>query len=177
MKAKELQNLSDAEAIRVTAPLFVKNARETGIFASLSIAQFIYESDYGKSDLALSSNNLFGMKASLSGNTWENSTWDGRQCSRRVTLEMDEHGNYYEISEDFRVYNSIEESIEDHGMYLLHARNGNVLRYAGLCEAKTPEEGARILKAGSYSTSIHYAENLAKIIRVWNLKRFDRSGE
>ena len=51
---------------------------ETGISAALTIAQAILESGWGSSELARMANNLFGMKTSLSGNTWEGSSWDGK---------------------------------------------------------------------------------------------------
>ena len=40
----------------------------------IKLAQFILESGYGKSELAQKVNNCFGMKKSLSGNTWGGST-------------------------------------------------------------------------------------------------------
>ena len=33
---------------------------------------------YGKSELAQNASNIFGMKCSLSGNTWSGSSWDGK---------------------------------------------------------------------------------------------------
>ena len=41
----------------------------TRMGVSVSLAQFILESGYGKSELAQNANNIFGMKYSLSGNT------------------------------------------------------------------------------------------------------------
>lgn len=57
--------------------MFTADQKKTGILASVSMAQFILESGYGKSELAQNANNVFGMKCSLSGNTWSGSTWDG----------------------------------------------------------------------------------------------------
>ena len=41
---------------------------KTGILASLTTAQGILESGYGTRELAVNANNIFGMKAELSGN-------------------------------------------------------------------------------------------------------------
>ena len=41
------------------------------------MAQFLLESGWGTSELAVEANNGFGMKTSLSGNTWPGSTWKG----------------------------------------------------------------------------------------------------
>ncbi len=52
---------------------------KTGILASVSMAQFILESGYGKSELAQNANNVFGMKCSLSRQHMERlAFWDGK---------------------------------------------------------------------------------------------------
>ena len=53
--------------------------RESGILASLTLAQAIFESNYGRSTLAVEANNLFGIKAY--------SNWEGMvYCSVNKTL-------------------------------------------------------------------------------------------
>ena len=42
--------------------MFMANQRQSGILASVSMAQFILESGYGKSELAQDANNCFGMR-------------------------------------------------------------------------------------------------------------------
>ena len=74
LQTSVLKNLSEAEVIAKVGPLFTADQKKTGILASVSLAQFILESGYGKSELAQNANNCFGMKKSLSGNTWGNST-------------------------------------------------------------------------------------------------------
>ena len=53
------------------------------------------------------------MKKSLSGNTWPNSTWDGKSIYIKVTGEQKPIGEYYEITADFRKYPEILDSIRD----------------------------------------------------------------
>lgn len=50
---------------------------KTEILASLTTAQGILESGYGTRELAVNANNIFGMKAELSGNNWP-SDWSGQ---------------------------------------------------------------------------------------------------
>ena len=61
--------------------------------ASVSLAQFILESGYGKSELAQNANNIFGMKCSLSGNTWSGSSGDGKSKYTKKTQEQNPDGS------------------------------------------------------------------------------------
>lgn len=69
LQASALKNLFEADVIAKVGPLFTADQKASGILASVSLAQFILESGYGKSELAQNANNCFGMKKSLSGNT------------------------------------------------------------------------------------------------------------
>ena len=66
-KALELKNLSEGDVIKKVGSLFTEDMKKTGILASVSMAQFIQESGYGKTELAQNANNCFGMKCTLSG--------------------------------------------------------------------------------------------------------------
>lgn len=83
--------------------------KKSGILASLSLAQFILESRYGKSELAQNANNIFGMKCSLSRNTWSGSAWDGRSKYTKKTQEQNTDGSHETITADFRKYPCIED--------------------------------------------------------------------
>ena len=48
-------------------PLVMKDYRTSNILASITMAQAILESGWGKSELAINANNLFGMKKNLPG--------------------------------------------------------------------------------------------------------------
>ena len=130
LQAGALKDLSEAEVIAKVGPLFTADQKKTGILASVSLAQFILESGYGKSELAQNANNCFGMKKSLSGNTWGNSTWDGVSIYTKKTQEQNPDGSYETITADFRKYPCVEDSIADHSAYLLGAMNGSRKRNA-----------------------------------------------
>ena len=99
--------------IDLISPLAIENMRTSDVLASVTIAQAILESGWGTSELAVNANNFFGMKKSLSGNTWPNSTWDGKSIYTKVTGEQKPTGEYYEITADFRKYPEILDSIQD----------------------------------------------------------------
>lgn len=172
-QASALNDLSEADAIKKVGTLFTADQEKTGILASLSLAQFILESGYGKSELAQNANNVFGMKCSLSGNTWSGSTWDGTSKYTKQTQEQNTDGSMVTITADFRKYPCIENSIADHSAYLLGAKNGSKLRYAGLKGCTDYKKAVQIVKDGGYATSLTYVEKLISIIERWKLTAYD----
>ncbi|WP_165622576.1 glucosaminidase domain-containing protein [Streptococcus equi] len=172
-QATVFAKLSEADVVKKAGALFTADQKKSGILASVSMAQFILESGYGKSELAQNANNCFGMKTSLSGNTWSGSTWDGKSKYTKKTQEEYTKGQMTTITADFRKYSCIEDSIADHSAYLLGAKNGSKLRYDGLKGCKDYKKAAQIIKDGGYATSSTYVANLCSIIEKWNLTQFD----
>lgn len=172
LQASALKNLSEADVIAKVGPLFTADQKASGILASVSLAQFILESGYGKSELAQNANNCFGMKKSLSGNTWSGSVWDGTSIYNKKTQEY-ENGAYVTVTADFRKYPSVEKSIADHSAYLLGAKNGTKLRYDGLKGCTDYKKAVQIIKDDGYATSLTYVDNLCSIIEKWNLTQYD----
>ena len=173
LQATSLKNLSEAEAVAKIGPLFTENQKESGILACVSMAQFILESGYGTSELAQNANNCFGMKTSLSGNTWPNSAWDGKSVYTKKTQEQNEDGSMVTITADFRKYACVEDSIADHAAYLLGAMNGSKKRYEGLAGCTDYKKAVQIIKDGGYATSHTYVQNLCNIIERWNLTQYN----
>lgn len=120
--------------------------------ASITLAQGLFESAAGQSQLSLRSNNHFGIKC---GTGW----------SGRVTYHDDDARG-----ECFRVYSSVRESFEDHSKFL---RNRS--RYAFLFQLrKTDYKGwATGLKKAGYATNPQYANRLIDIIEKYRLFDFD----
>lgn len=145
---------------------------KSGICAAVTVAQAILESGWGKSDLAVKANNIFGMKCSLSGNTWPGSTWDGKSAYNKSTGEY-YSGSYTTVKADFRKYGSWAESVADHGAYLAGAKNGSALRYAGLVGCADYKKAAQIIKDGGYATSPDYVSKICNIVEQYNLTRFN----
>lgn len=172
-QASSLKGLTEAQVVAKVGSLFTADERKTGILACVSMAQFILESGYGSSELAQNANNVFGMKKSLSGNTWTGSTWDGKSIYTKKTQEEYKQGEMTTITAEFRKYPCIEDSIADHGAYLLGAMNGNKQRYAGLKDCKDYKKAVQIIKDGGYATSSTYVQNLCNIIEKWNLTQYN----
>ena len=177
MQAREFQNLTEGQVIAKVGPLFTADQKKSGILASVSMAQFILESGYGKSELAQGANNCFGMKKSLSGNTWEDSVWDGTSVYTKKTREQRADRSYVAITADFRRYGCVEDSIADHSAYLLRAKNGSKLRYDGLKGCTDYKKAVQIIKDGGYATSLTYVDKLCSIIERWKLTQYDVASE
>ena len=172
LQAKDLAAFSNEEVIRRVGPLFTADQKKTGVLASVSLAQFILESGYGKSELAQQANNCFGMKKSLSGNTWEGSVWDGKSIYTKKTREQRSWGTET-VTAEFRKYACIEDSIADHSAYLTGAKKGSTLRYEGLKGCTDYRKAAQIVKTGGYATSSTYVNKLCSIIEQWKLTQYD----
>ena len=170
-RAKDLAAIKNVDIPAKVGPLFTEDQKKTGVLASVSLAQFLLESAYGKSELAQKANNCFGMKTSLSGNTWSGSVWNGDKYIKE-TSEF-ENGKYKTITADFRKYPCIEDSIEDHSAYLLGAMNGNKKRYEGLKGCTDPAKAIQIIKDGGYATSPTYVESVLNLIDKYNLTQYD----
>lgn len=96
---------SKEDFIKAVAPYAVIDMEQHQIYASVTIAQAIIESGWGKDNIATNYKNFFGMKARGISNVG-NEYWDGKG----VQLNASEGGKSY-----FRVYDSLKSSIYDHG--------------------------------------------------------------
>ncbi len=175
LKASDLKNMGVTDIIKKVGPLFTADQKRTGILASVSLAQFVLESDYGRSELAQAANNCFGMKKSLSGNTWPGTAWDGKSVYRKPTKEH-VNGKYITVTAEFRKYPDIAKAIADHSAYLLGAINGSgKKRYAGIKGETSYKKAITIIKNGGYATSPDYIGKICNLIEKYNLTRYDVS--
>lgn len=168
--------MTEKEFVEKIGNLAAEDMKTSGILASVTAAQACLESGYGTTELAKNANNLFGMKTTLSGNTWQ-SVWDGKSKYTKKTNEQTKNGKVYVVTADFRKYANILTSIKDHSCYLNGAMNGKAKRYAGLSGCKDYKTAAQIIKNGGYATDVKYVDKICSLIERWNLTRFDKLGK
>lgn len=163
-----------SETERAQAALeIIRETDHSGILYSVTCAQWILESGYGKTKLATEAENYFGMKSNLSSNTWT-SVWDGKSEIEIKTQEDPGNGNYYWITAKFRKYPDMEHSILDHAGYLLGAeKSKGVKRYAGLTDCTDYKKAIQLIKDGGYATDTKYVSKICDIIERFNLNRYD----
>lgn len=142
------------------APFAVINSLFSGVPPSITMAQAILESGWGKYAIC---NNLFGIKKH---------DWKGAICSAGTHENYDGENVY--ITADFRAYLTPLGSIRDHAKFL-HENP----RYSGLFELPfTDYTGwAYGLKAAGYATSPTYAQKLITLIEDNNLQRLDTTAQ
>ena len=173
IQSTSFKTMTPAQFIAVMGPICRADYKKTGILASVSLAQAINETGWGKTVLCQASNNMFGMKCSLSGNTWAGSVWDQRSyVAIRTTEEYG--GKKVKITAKFRKYPDVATSVADHSAYLRYARNGNGYRYAGITSTTSYVKQLRILKKGGYCTWSSYVSELTSLIKKYKLTQWDQ---
>ncbi len=135
-------------------------AFQTGVPASVTVAQAILESDWGRSQLAQVANNYFGIKATSSlGN--DGLVW-------LPTAEYDDSGQVYDTISPFRAYKSLTDSLTDHDRLLLTSHYAAAMRVAS-----DPKQFAQQLYSAGYSTDPAYADKLIALMDRYDLYRLD----
>src|SRR5215471_7672661 len=138
-----------------------ENARRakaaTGVPASVTVAQAIVETGWGKHTIG-GAKNLFGIKGR------------GPAGSVRAPTREYINGKWITVDADFAKYDSFEQSITEHARFFLRNR-----RYAPALKFKDdPDAFAREIHKAGYATAPNYAEKLIALMRQHNLYRFDR---
>jgi len=138
------------------AGLAVNEMKRTGIPASITLAQGMIESDFGRSVLAREGNNHFGIKC--------HDNWTGP-----VIHHDDDRRN-----ECFRKYNRPEDSFYDHSDFLKSTPRYKELFNLSVTDYKGWATG---LKRTGYATNPDYANMLIRKIEENRLYNFDRGGQ
>lgn len=172
LQTKPFMLMSTEEFVEFLGPIARKDYHKSGMLASITIAQAIHESFAGCSLLAQKGNNLFGMKAYLSGNTWKGSTWKGKVFVKKT---KEQYGRrVVTITDRFRKFDNVMQCVNDHSAYFINAKNGSHKRYAGINKTKSYKKQLKIIKKGGYCTFSDYTKNLERLIKKYKLTRFDK---
>jgi LysM repeat protein len=141
-----------AEYLNRYSTLAVREMRRTGIPASITLAQGMLESDYGRSSLARKGNNHFGIKC--------HNDWSGD----RMYHDDNRRG------ECFRVYASVEDSYRDHSDFLVTGSRYRDLFRLGSTDYRAWAHG---LKKAGYATDPNYPSLLIRKIEDYGLHAYD----
>ncbi|MGI9552486.1 MAG: glucosaminidase domain-containing protein [Aurantibacter sp.] len=146
---------SIAEYIDEFAEIAQFEMKAFGVPASITLAQGLLESGFGKGELAAKTNNHFGIKC--------HKGWEG---------DYDYHDDD-EKGECFRKYNHPMYSYRDHSLFLTSRS-----RYAFLFDLKPNDykKWAKGLSKAGYATDRRYPQKLIMLIEQHGLHKYDRPG-
>lgn len=156
---KVREKMTKNEFISSVAGYVQKYAAAYGILVhSPVIAQAVLESGWGGSKLSSRYHNYFGLKCG--------SRWTGKSVNMK-TQEEYTPGTLTTISDNFRVYDSMEEGIKGYFEFI------QLPRYRNLKGITDPEKYLETIRADGYATSSSYMENCMKLIRQYGLTKYD----
>lgn len=149
----QAQHITAEQYIETYKDVAIREMKEHGIPASITLAQGLLETGSGNSALAREAKNHFGIKC--------HKGWTGD------TYYMDDD----EENECFRKYDNVDDSFRDHSLFLATRS-----RYAALFDLEiTDYEGwAKGLKAAGYATNPKYAQLLIDRINLYDLTKYDQ---
>ena len=149
-------NAHSQNFIQSVAPGAVAGWNKYQVLPSVTVAQAILESGWGRSYLSTSAHNLFGIKGS----------YNGHSVNMRTREVYGGHSVY--INDNFRAYANNSESVEDHGNFLYSNR-----RYHNLLGDTNYVSVANKLRQDDYATDPSYARSLIKLVQTYNLNQLD----
>ena len=128
------------------------------ILPSLTIAQAILESNWGKSMLSQKAHNYFGMKA---GSGWKGATYNAK------TQEQTPAGQAFTISAAFRAYPNVQAGIRGYYVFLQYPRYQNL---KGVTDYK---KACKLIKEDGWATDVKYTDKLVSLIEKYGLTKYD----
>lgn len=138
----------------------IKIQKETGVPASLILAQAALESGYGNS---APGNNFFGVKGS------------GNAGSQRLMTTEVVNGREVRVQQNFRAYKTPADSFRDHARLISESPY-----YKGVMKAAKTGDAYAVAKAigdSPYATDPNYGNKIKNIIKEEGLDKISDSGE
>ena len=133
------------------------------ITPSLTAAQAALESGWGTSKLAAPPyNNNFGIKAGAD--------WTGRTAS--MSTQEWNGSKFITIVDTFRAYDSINDSVEDHGAFFTSSA-WRINNYRNVIGEGDYKKACYAVANAGYATDPNYATKLINIIETYNLQAWD----
>lgn len=143
--------------IKSILPGTLQAKTDYGVRPSITLAQGALESSWGESGLATKYNNLFGMKAG--------SSWKGKTAS--MGTQEFRNGKYQKEMASWRVYDSKDESVIDHGKLLTRPV------YKDIIAAQTYDQAIDALHKSPYATDPQYGSKIRSTVNANKLYSWD----
>lgn len=134
---------------------------QSGVLNSIIIAMACLESGYGSSNLMKNANAYFGIKATK---TWLDK---GNKIYNSKTKECYDGKTFVTITDSFRAYDSLKESINDFISLMKTTRYKKVIGETDFLKAIT------LIKNSGYATDTDYIHKVYSVYMSNKLSRFD----
>lgn len=157
---ERLDEQEKQEFLEALLPTAQELESSTGVLAEISLAQAALESNFGRSQLAAQYYNLYGVKAGEG---------DPNQVQLPTLEYLDDE--WHEVEEPFKVYQSWQQSMEEHARLLQEGTSWNASHYHEVLEGKDYKTQAQALQDAGYATDPTYADKLIQLIEYWQLDK------
>ena len=151
--------LDEDAFVKAIAEMAIRERDRAGIPASITAAQAILESDWGRAPIAKAGNNYFGIKCK--------SYWTGKTVMHPDD-DVDKRGRL--IASCFRAYSTVEDSFRDHSDFLRGSDRYATLFGHAVTDYKAWAHG---LRRCGYATDKTYGDKLIALIERLNLYALD----
>ncbi|MFI5911235.1 sporangiospore maturation cell wall hydrolase GsmA [Dactylosporangium sp. NPDC051541] len=156
--------MTNEQFLAASIPAAQQSQRDTKVPTSVTLAQAILESGWGRSSLSASDNNFFGMKCF---NNAPGSYAAG--CKSYSTQECNAAGTCTTTVATFRTYRASVDSFRDHGANLKSlSRYAAAFNYTG-----NPNQFIAEIHKGGYATDPQYTTKVVALMTKYNLYRYD----
>lgn len=163
-------SMTTEQFVKAAVPGAQRGWREFGVPPSVTIAQAILESGWGRSGLASTDRNYFGIKC-FGGQygTIANG------CHTYHTTECTKAGTCFATSASFRTYARVSDSFRDHGSFLRYHNDGSINERYLPAFAYTRDANRfiwQIWKSG-YATDPNYYTKITGVMAANGLYQYD----
>jgi hypothetical protein len=156
--------MTNDQFLAASIPAAQQSQRDTKVPTSVTLAQAILESGWGRSSLSASDNNFFGMKCF---NNAPGSYAAG--CKAYSTQECNAQGTCTTTVATFRTYKASVDSFRDHGANLK-----SLSRYAAAFNyPNDPNRFIAEIHKGGYATDPLYTTKVVALMTKYNLYQYD----
>ncbi|MET0414939.1 MAG: sporangiospore maturation cell wall hydrolase GsmA, partial [Actinoplanes sp.] len=157
-------SITPEQFLRAAVPGAQRGWREYGVPASVTMAQAILESGWGRSSLSTVDKNYFGIKC-------QNGKYGtiANGCHVYGTQECTKAGTCFSTSDAFRTYSSMTNSFRDHGNFL---KVNNRYKPAFTYTKDANKFIWQVWKAG-YATDPNYYTKVTTLMAQYNLYQYD----
>jgi flagellum-specific peptidoglycan hydrolase FlgJ len=156
--------MTNAQFVAASVAPAQQSQREHGVPASVTIAQAILESGWGRSSLSVTDRNYFGIKCQNGGH--------GKLaggCHVYQTSECDKAGHCFATTASFRTYASMTNSFRDHGSFLrVNSRYKPAFGYT-----KDANKFIWTVWKAGYATDPNYFTKVTSLMATYKLYKYD----